>query len=149
MMTWVGSIIKFFSNSNFSDEQWKMVYGELETFIRSNLHSDLHRKVLECLMASRSSEKTAQISDPRLQDTGTNGDKTGKVGKDILDSVGDKQYGFTIYSKLPPHFLNCILASNILEFQYYVIHAQESNCHRFPHVTPSQRLRRGHGSFWD
>lgn len=52
-----------------------MVYGELETFIRANLHSDMHKKVLECLLESRNSDKSAPVSDPRLQDSGSSGDK--------------------------------------------------------------------------
>lgn len=59
----------------FRDEQWKMVYGELETFIRANLHTEMHKKVLECLLESRSADKTAPVSDPRLQESGNNGDK--------------------------------------------------------------------------
>jgi len=35
------------------DEQWKSVYTELETYIRANLNSENHKKVLECFLESR------------------------------------------------------------------------------------------------
>ncbi|ODM99401.1 Protein asunder [Orchesella cincta] len=64
------------------DDQWKMVYGELETFIRANLHSETHKKVLECLLDCRSTDKSTTVSDPRIQDSG-NGDKGSRGGKEI------------------------------------------------------------------
>jgi hypothetical protein len=38
------------------DEQWRVVYSEIESFLRANLHSPAHESVLECFMESRNKE---------------------------------------------------------------------------------------------
>jgi len=38
------------------DEQWRSVYNEVENFLRANLHSEAHQKVLECFMESRQND---------------------------------------------------------------------------------------------
>lgn len=62
-----------------------MVYGELETFIRANLHTEIHKKVLECLLESRNTEKVTTVSDPRLQETISleKGSRAKEIGADV------------------------------------------------------------------
>jgi Cell cycle and development regulator len=35
------------------DEQYRVLWSELETYIRANCHSENHRKVLSCLLECR------------------------------------------------------------------------------------------------
>lgn len=57
------------------EDLWKLVYGEIETYLKANLFSDNHRKVFKCFQESRASssgrksmteDKIAKILDPSV-----------------------------------------------------------------------------------
>lgn len=51
------------------EEQWRSVYNELEAFLRANLHSENHKKVLECFLESRRADsKVDSRSGNKTQD---------------------------------------------------------------------------------
>jgi len=42
--------------NNDREEQWRSVYNELELFLKANLHTEAHEKVLDCFRTCRNPE---------------------------------------------------------------------------------------------
>ncbi|CAG7828139.1 unnamed protein product [Allacma fusca] len=62
------------------DEQWRVVYSEIESFLRANLHSPAHESVLECFMESRHDEEKNTEKESDSKSTENKGKRSGSNG---------------------------------------------------------------------